>query len=101
MKKNKTFLSCYHDWMKKGKLPYWGLCDSFDDVLSDEESLIWFMMAPTAKDIKQLRKEGKSPAFWGTETPYAERNPKVAYGYEFNPLRQTLVLLAACLNNEL
>lgn len=99
MEKKKTFLLYYEEWMKARKLPMLGLCGSL--ILTKEEEEIWQLLCPTVKDLNQLIKENKSTLYWGVETPFYARKPTVDYLRKFTTLRQTLLLLAACLNDEL
>lgn len=94
MKKNKPFyLAAYANWMKTKRLPHgWGLCREFEWLGAKDPFLK--LVKPTYKDKMRLKKEGVSCNYWGSETDSAR------YG-AFTPLRQTLVLLMAALNNEL
>lgn len=100
MEKEKTFLSYYNEWIKKRKLPAPGLCSCLEG-LTKKEDKIWQLLYPTNKDYDELAKQNKSRVFWGVETPFHDRKPTVDYSRKFTTLRQTLLLLAACLNDEL
>lgn len=97
MKKNKPkYLKYYYKWMKLGELPHGrGLCCEFgweDDRAA--ETILDDYLYPTAKDEKALIKIGYDTLHWGSDAPDKQLGV-------FTPLRQTLVLLMAALNNEL
>ena len=95
--KNKKYLSIYELWAPKGKMlpgetrDTSGLCDYFNgDPLFE-------LMKPTVKDEEQLRHEGKSTYVWASDVGYEEDGEF----FTFNPLRQTIVLFMAAMNDEL
>jgi hypothetical protein len=84
----------YFDFYKEyyGKnLPDLGLCCCF----SADENLT--MLSPTREDFSQLSIEGKAIGFWGSGVSTWDTNKY----YSFTPLRQTIVLFMAAMNNEL
>lgn len=93
MKRNKH-LSFYKDCMKDGKqLPtgqsciyHGGLCSIAHAGLISKELLDLFRPEPGVL------------AYWGTEYNGANLN---VLAFDFSPLRQTIVLLMAAMNNEL
>lgn len=82
--RKKKYLPLYYKWVKDGEMPGAGLCSSFDysglgfDHLTDE-------FCADQLDAYSLS--------W---TFFQQSN-----NYEFNATRQNIVLLLACLNNEL
>lgn len=99
MKKNKKLLQLYEECMVTGELPEIGLCDSVE-CMGVQRKLK--LISPTVGDLDQLIIEGKSIGFWGYEVPYnSGRYSTDGRSYVFTPLRQTLLLLMAALNDEL
>jgi hypothetical protein len=81
---NKTkYLSFYKKYAKIGTLPSDGLCTCFDSY----------------RDIRELFKPDNvnSWTYWASEEDGYSNNRY----YDFNPLRQNIVLLLAAINNEL
>jgi len=77
--------------MRTGKMPRRGLCSALPTKL---KGVIFTTVIPTKNNILELGEKGKPTSFWGRENwRYNEST--------FTPLRQTLVLLMAALNNEL
>lgn len=95
MKKNKNplFLPKYEEWMKTGRMAEWGLCDSLTDKAHQP---FLDIISPTRGELDELVKENCASIYWGAGIP---REGSMLY--QFTPLRQTLVLLMAALNNEL
>lgn len=88
-KKPGKYLSLYIAWMEKGRLPSNGLCHYFQD---DE---LFNLIDP---------EKGSMETYWAyddddhvQDTDWSEMNR----WFSFNPLRQTIVLLMAAMNNEL
>lgn len=85
------YLPLYEKWMESGKIPTWGLCSFF------EKDELFKLIDP---------ENGKGITYWGFPEAsmcqfdyypdFLERQH-----YEFTPLRQTVVLLMAAMNNEL
>lgn len=98
----KYFLDFYIASIKAKKLtdPYdsandiSALCDYFR--VHAQVGDIFELLMPTDEDYNQLGIEGKSLSIWASDVPFY--NPYEFY--VFNKLRQNLVLLGACLNNE-
>lgn len=94
---NRKYLPIYHEWMSKGQMlrvpdsnifKTSGLCDAFDD------DYLFELIQPTDEDIKGLKLNGLSTFCWASDS-------SEHCFYEFTPLRQTIVLFLAALNNEL
>lgn len=88
------FLDCYNKWMKTGRMPKDGLCNSLPDQLI--ESKAWKMCKRTKYDTTVKE------AYWAYE--FDTNDPQYNdddHHYAFTPLRQTLILLAAAINGEL
>lgn len=94
MKSKTPFLDFYEYYMYSGKIPDCGLCNSLDDLnpLS--------LFAPDTTEIPNIDiREG----YWAYNGEN-ELDTSVAQdvrAYTFTPLRQTIVLFCACINNEL
>jgi hypothetical protein len=87
------YLELYKDWRIGGKIPKEGLCASLNFPKRLE------MFEPTREDAEKLQKKNMSTAYWGSGmTIYS--NDKLRY-YSFTPLRQTILLFLAAINNEL
>lgn len=111
--KNKKHLAFYKRCMKLGKFPkvngyqYEGLCDCagtmqylVTDGLIDKELLVLF--EPTLEDKHTLLKESVHGGYWGYEFPFVgDRSNVKKMRQDFTPLRQTIVLFMAAINNEL
>jgi hypothetical protein len=112
---NKPFLSFYEDSMESYERMYdkrddvdfdfcSGLCDRFDYIRTREtERKIFRMVSPTVYDIDDLEKEGYSVNTWASGVPCRREDGDYQYDtyYKFTPLRQTIVLLCAAINDEL
>lgn len=93
-KKKETFLSLYNQWIRRGKLPMiWsgGLCSSLPNHLYQSEA--FKMIEPQTEDDIRF-----GEAYWGCGEPLASWEVEQ---YGFTPLRQTIMLLCACLNGEM
>lgn len=101
MNKNKKHLAFYTKCMETGKMPMPGLCYVVDDKryrLDGEISAeLLTIMSPTAPDLLRLRHDGLSTSFWASGFPNGHQE-NMCY---FTPLRQTVVLFMAAMNNEL
>lgn len=87
------YLPKYHRWIKNGRLPKDGLCHCL----------------PTSNKL-QLFEPGYSGGYWGYWGEFydgpimsqcVDEETKDKFQYDFNPLRQNIVLLLAAMNNEL
>lgn len=91
-KKPGKYLQFYARCIKIGSLPDFGLCCSL-------KSELLYLFIPTEEDEDILRSEGTSVLFWGSGMSSSSSDYK--RWHSFTPLRQTVVLFMACLNNEL
>lgn len=89
MKKKKKYLELYKKWLESGKLPTGlGLCNEFGTYASGEP-------------------EKDGIGYWNDELFATMCPPKYGNSYwggpvgEFTPLRQTIVLFMAAMNDEL
>lgn len=100
-KKPGKYLKFYLKSVRTGIMPITvsGLCDYFTNgrFVSKSEMSIFDCLRPTEEDKDTLHAEGKSIGVWGSDCPYGDPDEF----YCFNDLRQNLVLLGACMNNEL
>ena len=87
------YLEYYHEAMKTGKLPGKnGLCMDLDLPRT---------ITPTTEDRHQLSNEGFCSAYWGAGLPAELFMQGDRLETEFTPLRQTIVLFLAAMNDEL
>ena len=87
-------IKLHKQWVKKGELPEFGLCDS---IPSKYENILE-LLTPTEDDFKQLRKNGLCTNFWGSGLDvYVFWDKFVAY----TPLRETIVLLICAMHDEI
>lgn len=94
--KNKStpYLDYYKKWMETGELPNNGLCNSLSQPI---DFGMYFM--PTDEDLEELLSERCSCIYFtsGLQWDCDEIDKKEL----FTPLRQTIVLLLAAMNDEL
>lgn len=95
MEKKQTFLSCYNEWIKEGKLPRPGLCTSLPNELFYNSN--WQLIRASTDERYQLYIKNFSSTYWADGRKRIESSGPC----DFTPLRQTIMLLAACLNDEL
>lgn len=96
MKRNKKpgkYLAFYMKCSRIRKMSEAGLCHVFN-AYRPEDYPEFKIISPTKKEKQQLCENGFNQTWWGSESYFPEH-------YKFTPLRQTLVLLMAALNNEL
>lgn len=87
--KQQAFLDFYKECMKNSKkMPNDGLCRNLGRRIDP--------VKPTKQDIIKLDREDLSASYWGSGLAYWDLNKC----HKFTPLRQTLVLLLACINEE-
>lgn len=87
-----SYLRFYKKYADAGILPgKKGLCREFNP---DKQNHLFFLIQPTRDDFTMISCEDKDWLFWGSDD--WEELEGV-----FTPLRQNIVLLLACLNNEL
>jgi hypothetical protein len=94
MKKETPHLDFYHKCLDDG-LPYGGLCACADHGLIDE--YLFELFEPTDDDIIIINSCNLSLWFWGAGLPFGDPGNIGT----FTPLRQTIILFMAALNNEL
>lgn len=85
------YLKFYEKCIGAGRLPHDGLCKSFGKVKKFQRFI------PTCDDFDIMNQEDKSTGYWGSGVKY--NNIRKYCG--FTPLRQTIVLFMAAMNNEL
>lgn len=96
-------LRFYKDCVKKQKIPTVGLCGCAHDGLIDISILS--LLKPEKEDCENLFKERLIPfeqapgSFWASGLSIDAEDALRAYS--FTPLRQTIVLFMAAINNEL
>lgn len=97
MAKNKIgkHLQFYMDCMKRGSMPCAGLCGCADD--KDISEKMFLLMEPTVEDYIRLNNRNMNTVWWASGI----RNRGKDRISTFTPLRQTIVLFMAALNNEL
>lgn len=82
-----------------------GLCNDFKDAGSIKSYEIFQTLCPTEEDLDELVDSDSDTTYWGSGVvlPVPDDNPnwleEIATIY--TPLRQTIVLFCAALNNEL
>ena len=92
MKKNKGYLDYYKEWMEKGGMPDYGLCNSLPKKLLKKR--LFDLLRPTMLNINDLKEEGLPTMFWGSGSMKYRL-------HDLSPLRETILILAAILNDEL
>lgn len=100
---SKGFIDYYYEWMEAGRLPnanLGGLCKNLPSYMLESEA--FKLIRPYIDDLHILEGEGLSDVYWASgcksySTP--EHNLFLKY-YGMTPLRETLLILAALLNNE-
>lgn len=98
----KKHLEFYKQCMEAGRLASHefgsSLCAAADADLIDKQLLR--IMQPTDRDEFELTAEGYSNGWWGSGVPVCSINTEEKW-FGFTPLRQTIVLFMAAMNNEL
>lgn len=92
-KKDTPFMDLYFTWMKDGKLPDAGLCNSVP--ASCKESVLLFEPSDEIKD--ELERNDLAFGFWGYEGHVGDVEKRLSFG----DFRQTIVLFCAAINSEL
>lgn len=92
-KKPGKYMQFYKDCIINKRLKDFGLCSSLGGDLLE-------LFKPTEEDEDELANEGLSILYWasGVSSNYKYDNKR---WFEFTPLRQTIVLFMAALNDEL
>ena len=89
---DEKFMHYYENWIKTKKMPDSGLCRSLSNKLLRKSA--FKLTEPTNQERFEIQSEGGDYIFWGKTPNSGDKT------YTFGALRQTLVLLAACLNGE-
>lgn len=89
------FLGFYKKYYGK-RLPNYGLCNCVDK-LGKKAERIFEIFEPTTKERAELNKQGYAFVFWGSGL----KKCRADRGEAFTPLRQTIILFCAAINNEL
>jgi hypothetical protein len=93
MKKHTPFLDLYDECMASGQMmKFYGLCNAIG-----WSSAIFDLFTPTNQDELELSREGLSTAYWASGVMKHDPCKKRT----FTPLRQTIVLFCAAINDEL
>ncbi len=87
MEKIKYF-DLYCEWTDLGHLPDCGLCYSLDRIEGKPKDKLFKLMKPPSK---------KRDLYWGYDEYNSSFESRL---HSFTPLRQNIILLMACLNNE-
>lgn len=95
----KMFLDFYNTSIANGRMRFAGLCGNFDGFFCDNGIEMLELFEPTDDDFNNLTSEGYIVSFWGSGLHRNHSFDAVQYG--FTPLRQTIVLFMAAMNNEL
>ena len=95
--KSKKHLSLYKNSMISGRLPKecTGFCECAQEGLIDTETFLLFV--PDHFEEAELREEGLSTSYWASGKGFYDWDRVCT----FTPLRQTITLLMAAINNEL
>lgn len=88
----KGYLDYYYKWMETGRMPEGGLCCSLPKELLEKE--VFQLLIPTTEDIDALEAYNLPTIFWGRGSWIYEMD-------DLTPLRETILILAAILNDEL
>lgn len=103
-----SFIRTLNKFAKAGELPSNGICTS----ITDAEMQIFAHFFPTDEDRHELKKDGLSTVYWGSgmRNGFGEVSAEDFEAYQqesherrfgLTPLRQTLLIFCAALNNEL
>lgn len=90
--KEKKYLPLYYKWMDAKRMPEAGMCNCMDN-----KDQMFILFKPTSKERDRLDKSGFCPVFWASGL-LANSDGEFT---SFTPLRQTIVLFLAAMNNEL
>lgn len=99
--KKRPFMDFYKLYMEYGVIPRNGLCNCFGtcftdtDIRIDEQYAVFKLFLPENRLESDSRKLPGGPGgtnYWGHERHHHR---------DFGPLRQTIVLLCAAINNEI
>lgn len=90
-------LDFYYHCMASGEMPFEGLCICAMNGIIDPDLL--YLFKPSDTDILELQNSEKCTIMWGSDLHKFDASKKCFSG--FGPLRQTIVLFMAAINNEL
>lgn len=101
LKKKTPYLDFYNKTMKKGKMECLGLCNSLKNITITEVDYL-YLFNPITEDKINCIGRGESWVYWayGEKVSNTKAN-RERREHDFTPLRQTIVLLIAAMNNEL
>jgi hypothetical protein len=88
--KQKPFLKLHKEWMKAGRMPEGGLCSS----IQFHSDMSFHVLGDFRPEYQEPNAEDINPTFWASGSNEASL-------YEYTPLRQTIMLFCAAINNEL
>lgn len=97
MARKKAYLEDYKRFMETGRMDAMGLCSQYDKEDRSDRKLK--IMRPDSNDLDNLRRQGLPRRYWGYGFKISPYNTKEFF--TFTPLRQTILLFMAALNNEL
>lgn len=100
--KKKKYLDLYYDWIETGTLPEHGVCDSIRTKLGDTQQhkfLSLFQPGPEWRGLWGYDGNDYTGCILGLGGYPGLTYEQVAY--EFNDLRQNMILLMAAMNKEL
>jgi hypothetical protein len=89
----KTLIEHYKEWVEKGGLPKWGLCNSVPKKY--KKSLLLF--EPTLYELNEVIDSGMSGLYWASGLTMFDLNKKQA----LTPLRETIILLICAMHDEI
>ena len=89
----KKLIEHYKEWIEKGKLPKFGLCNSVPDEYI--ESLLLFK--PTDDELNELKILGMSWGYWASGLWVVDPNKLDT----LTPLRETIILLICAMHDEI
>lgn len=89
-------LDFYIKCMNDGKLPREGLCRCYKYIDSE---MLEDLFSPDDNDFKELRGKGMCQTYWASEAAVDDFSDQCTVS--FGPLRQTIVLFMAAINDEL
>jgi hypothetical protein len=89
-------LDFYIKCMNDGKLPMEGLCSCYRYI---DYEMLEDLFSPDENDIKGLREKDMCYTYWASEAASDDFGEQCTRS--FGPLRQTIVLFMAAINDEL
>ena len=89
----KKLIDHYKEWIEKGGLPDYGLCNSVPSKY--ENSLLLFK--PTDAELNELECLRMAVFFWASGLTISDLNKKQA----LTPLRETIILLICAMHYEI